>query len=96
MSMWIPSLEDVMRLHTKVTRASGGSDGVRELGLVESALARASAGFGGVELYPDLVGKAAAADAVVIVGGQVAHPGQAVIVAVCLVGNACALGDAVA
>ena len=60
MSMWIPSLEDVMRLHTKVTCASGGSDGVREAGLVESALARASAGFGGVELYPDLVGKAAA------------------------------------
>lgn len=60
MSMWLPEIQDVQKLHTKVVMASGGSDGVRELGLVESALARASAGFGGVELYPDLVGKAAA------------------------------------
>ena len=61
MTIWLPELSDVMRFHTMVSEATGGADGVREAGLVDSALARASAAFGGVEAYPDVIGKAAAA-----------------------------------
>ena len=39
---------------------TGGSGGVRDIGLIESALARGSAAFGGVEAYPDDMHKIAA------------------------------------
>lgn len=39
---------------------TGGSHGLRDLGLLESAAARPRAGFGGEDAYPDLFGKAAA------------------------------------
>lgn len=39
---------------------SGGSSGVRDIGLIESALARSQAAFGGIELYPAIGQKAAA------------------------------------
>lgn len=61
MSIWLPKMADVLLLHTKLTARSGGSDGIREAGLIESALARASAAFGGMEAYPDAISKAAAA-----------------------------------
>lgn len=40
--------------------ATGGSHGLRDLGLVESALLNANATFNGQELYPDQASKAAA------------------------------------
>lgn len=58
--IWLPTMEHVLLLHQKMTACSGGSSGVREAGLIESALARAQAGFGGVEIYSDAAGKAAA------------------------------------
>ena len=61
MTVWLPELSDVVRFHTMVSEATGGADGVREAGLIDSALARASAAFSGVEAYPDVIGKAAAA-----------------------------------
>lgn len=61
MSIWLPELSDVLHFHTLVSNQTGGADGVREAGLIESALARASAAFGGVEAYPGVIGKAAAA-----------------------------------
>ena len=61
MTVWLPELSDVVRFHTMVSEATGGTDGVREAGLIDSALARASAAFAGVEAYPDVIGKAAAA-----------------------------------
>ena len=61
MTTWLPTTSDILLLHSKLTARSGGSDGVRELGLIESALARASAAFGGMEAYPDTIAKAAAA-----------------------------------
>lgn len=61
MTVWLPELSDVVRFHTMVSEATGGADGVREAGLIDSALARASAAFAGVEAYPDVIGKAAAA-----------------------------------
>lgn len=60
MNIWLPTAADVMLLHHKVVMRSGGSDGTREPGLVESAVARPHASFGGVELYPRLIDKAAA------------------------------------
>ena len=58
--IWLPTVQQVMHLHEKVARRSGGSAGVREIGLVESAIMRASASFGGVELYTTAEQKAAA------------------------------------
>lgn len=41
-------------------RHYGGSHGVRDFGLVESALARPQAGYGEYEAYPDIFSKSAA------------------------------------
>lgn len=57
---WLPSVEHIMRLHEKITAASGGSAGVREIGLIESAIARGQASFAGIDMYPDIIEKAAA------------------------------------
>lgn len=38
----------------------GGSFGIRDMGLIESALARPKASFGGDDLYPSVLDKAAA------------------------------------
>lgn len=53
------TIEKVMQLHTRLIRETGGADSVREMGLLESALASPFATFGGVELYPTLADKAA-------------------------------------
>jgi death on curing protein len=54
------SLEQVLEAHLQVVTTSGGSAGVRDLGMVESALAQPAMAFGGEELYPTLEEKAAA------------------------------------
>ena len=54
------TIEEVLVLHEIMIQRTGGSAGVRDLGLIESALARGEAAFGGVEAYPDQIGKAAA------------------------------------
>ena len=58
--MWIPSVGDVLRFHTKLIASTGGSDGVRSLPLIESALNRCQASFGGEELYASIEEKASA------------------------------------
>jgi len=58
--IWLPTIEHILLLHQKMISCSGGSAGVRDLGLIESALARGQASFGEVELYPDIEQKAAA------------------------------------
>lgn len=55
------SLAEVLRLHGRIIAETGGSDGLRDLGLLESALAQPRQTFGGQDLYPSLVEKAAAA-----------------------------------
>ena len=52
--IWLPTVENVLLLHEKLLQCSGGSAGVRDLGLIESAIARAHAA------YPGIVAKAAA------------------------------------
>ena len=57
MSVW--TKETVIKLHRLLTLASGGSEGVRDEGLLESAIGSAFATFGGVELYSTVEEKAA-------------------------------------
>lgn len=58
--IWLPTIEHILLLQQKMITCSGGSAGVRDLGLIESALARGQASFGDVELYPAIEQKAAA------------------------------------
>lgn len=52
--------EQVLFLHARLIEETGGSHGVRDVALLESAVARPRATFGGEDLYPDLFSKAAA------------------------------------
>ena len=62
------TVEQVLFLHARLIEETGGSHGVRDVTLLEpvlslvegSAVARPRATFGGEDLYPDLVTKAAA------------------------------------
>lgn len=57
MTMWNKEL--VSALHQVMRQASGGSEGLRDEGLLCSAIGSAYATFGGVELYPTVEEKAA-------------------------------------
>ncbi len=52
-------LEEVLLIHDTMIEKYGGSGGIRDLGMIESALARPQAGFGDFEAYPTLYLKAA-------------------------------------
>ena len=54
------TLEDVLELHAEALRRHGGSDGLRDAGLLDSALAQPQANFGGVWAHPDIFSMAAA------------------------------------
>jgi len=54
------TLGELIELHRRIIEQSGGADGMRELGLAESAIAQPQMSFGGSELYPTLAEKAAA------------------------------------
>ncbi len=52
--------EQILFLHARLIAETGGGHGLRDLALLESALSRPRATFGGQDLYPDLFAKAAA------------------------------------
>lgn len=52
--------EDVLLLHNMAVDESGGSHGLRDLGLLESAVARPQASFGNQDLYSNIFLKAGA------------------------------------
>ncbi|MBI4825187.1 MAG: type II toxin-antitoxin system death-on-curing family toxin [Nitrospirae bacterium] len=52
--------EQVLFVHSRLIDETGGSYGIRDLGLLQSAAARPGATFGGKELYHDIFQKAAA------------------------------------
>lgn len=54
------TMQEVRELHRWALQAFGGMHGIRNEGLVDSALAAPQMAFGGVELHPTLVEKAAA------------------------------------
>ena len=53
------TLGEVLELYRRVIARSGGLLGIRDFGALESALAQPRVTFGGVELYPTVVEKAA-------------------------------------
>lgn len=53
-------LEDILNLHKLSIQKYGGSDGLRDSGLLESAIARPFQTFGGADLYTSIFEKAAA------------------------------------
>jgi death on curing protein len=53
-------LVEVLEIHQSRIDRYGGSPGVRDLGLLQSAVAQSSAGFGGEFLHSDLYEMAAA------------------------------------
>jgi death-on-curing protein len=54
------SVEQVLALHQALVEQFGGASGLRDLGALESAVARPAMTFGGDDLYGDLAAKAAA------------------------------------
>jgi death-on-curing protein len=54
------SLDEVLKLHELLLQQSGGQAGLRDLGMLESAIAQPEMTFGGQALYPTLADKAAA------------------------------------
>lgn len=51
--------EQILLLHTQLIETTGGSDGIRDLGLLESALESPFQFYSGEELYPSIQAKAA-------------------------------------
>ncbi len=54
------TLTEILELHRRIVRQSGGAEGVREFGGLQSALAQPQMTFGGEDLYPTVESKAAA------------------------------------
>jgi len=54
------SLAEVVELHRIIIEQTGGSSGLHDMGALESAMAQPRMTFGGNDLYPSLVEKAAA------------------------------------
>ena len=53
------SVQEIVIIHDEIIAATGGSLGLREPNLLESASSKPQASFGGEDLYPDLFIKAA-------------------------------------
>lgn len=53
------SLDDVLQIHFKVVKATGGTQGIREMALLESAIASPNHSFFGNDLYYTIQRKAA-------------------------------------
>lgn len=54
------TIEEVLFIHDQAVKRFGGSFGIRDIGLLESAVARPQATFGGQDLYLTIFDKAAA------------------------------------
>lgn len=59
MRIFYLTLEQVLIIHTDQIERYGGSHGLRDLGLLESAIYRPQSTFGGEELYPTIFDKSA-------------------------------------
>lgn len=54
------TLIEILELHRRILKQSGGVFGIRDMGLLESAIAQPRMTFGGEDLYSSLLEKAAA------------------------------------
>ena len=57
--MRILTVKQVIGLHSRLIQATGGLDGVRDVGLIESSLSPAFTPYFGVDHYPSIEEKAA-------------------------------------
>ena len=57
--MIILTIEEIIALHEKLIDRTGGSQGIRDIGLLESAVYSAEGSFNDVEMYPTVEEKAA-------------------------------------
>lgn len=57
--MILLTVEEIISLHSRLTEKTGGSDGLRDKGLLESAVYSAVSSFGDNEAYPTTEEKAA-------------------------------------
>jgi death-on-curing protein len=64
------TLGEVVALQQRIIAGTGGAAGIRDLGALESAVAQPRASFGGEDLYPGVIEKAAAVGFSVVTG----HP----------------------
>lgn len=53
------TVEEIQQIHTKLISKTGGSDGVRDMALLESAVFSIQSSFDDCELYPTVEEKAA-------------------------------------
>jgi len=54
------TVDEILELHRLVFLQSGGANGIRDLGALDSAVAQTRVAFQGIDLYPTIVEKAAA------------------------------------
>ena len=53
------TVEQLKAMHTRLVMKTGGSDGIRDMGLLESAVNAPFQSFGGCDVYPTIFEKAA-------------------------------------
>jgi death on curing protein len=53
------SIENIIIFHEKIIKETGGSPGVRDIGLIESAISRPFITYDGRDLYPSIIEKIA-------------------------------------
>lgn len=51
------TLNDILLFHRKIIKETGGSEGIRDFGLIDSSLNRAFQTFNGIELHQDTIEK---------------------------------------
>ena len=54
------ALEEIIIFHEKIIEKTGGSQGVRDIGLIESAINRPFQTYDGIEFYPEIESKISA------------------------------------
>ena len=57
--MIILTVDELIKIHGRLIEKTGGLDGLRDRGLLESAIFSISSGFGEIEVYPTVEEKAA-------------------------------------
>ena len=53
------TIEEILAMHSRLVMNTGGSDGIRDMGLLESAVNAPFQSFGGYDVYPTIYEKAA-------------------------------------
>ena len=56
--IWVTA-EDVILIHNRIIRATGGTEGLRDRGGLEAAIAAPIQSFDGIELFPSVIEKIA-------------------------------------